>query len=259
MVLMTLEIDKIYCMDCLDGMKQLDDSRIDMILCDRPYGVTQNKKDIALPLDKLWIQYKRIIKERGAIVLTSQFPLTIDLIQSSNGLFKYDLIWDKILCSGFLNAKRMPLRTHEHILVFYNKLPTYNPQFTRGKPTHSRGKLKAKKSINYGEYNQVPTDEKLGNNKYPTSIIRIQKPHASKALHPTQKPIDLFEYLIKTFTNEGELILDNCMGSGTTAIACKQLNRHFVGFDNNQEYVDIANKRLASIPPRLDAFDIHTV
>lgn len=239
-----LQLNKIYNMDCLEGMKKIDGNIIDLILCDLPYGVTDNPADKIIPLDKLWTEYKRIIKENGAIILTSQFPFTIDLIQSNKAWFRYDLIWDKVLCSGFLNAKRMPLRTHEHVLVFYNKLPTYNPQFTIGLPTHSRGKLKAKKSINYGEYHQVPTDKELGNKKYPVSILKFQKPHASIAKHPTQKPVELFEYLINTYSNEGELVMDNCIGTGTTAVASKKCNRKYIGFETKPEYFQMAIKRL---------------
>lgn len=243
---MTLELNKIYCGDCLELMLKIDERTIGLVVCDLPYGVTNNKADIIIPLDELWKQYKRIIKPRGAIVLTSQFPFTLDVILSNRSEFRYDLIWDKVLTSGFLNANRMPLRVHEHILVFYGKLPTYNPQFTMGAQTHSRGGLKAKKSINYGHYEQVPTNEELGNRKYPTSIIKFQKPHASKALHPTEKPVELFEWIIRTFSNPGDTILDNCAGTGATAIAAKRSERPFICMEKNPEYVKIAEARIAS-------------
>jgi len=245
-----LETNKIYNMDCLDGIKQLDDNSIDLILTDLPYGVTQNKQDIPLPLDKLWNQYKRIMKERTAVIFTSQFPYTIDLINSNRKWFRYDLIWDKQLVSGFLNANRMPLRVHEHILIFYNRIGTYNPQFTEGKPQHATGKNclnKKKKHRNYGDATYLK-DERVGSTKkYPTSIISIKKLHSSIAIHPTQKPVPLFEYLIKTYSNEGDLVLDNCMGSGTTAVACKQLHRNFIGFETSEEYCSIAQKRLEKV------------
>jgi len=239
-----MEVNKIHQGDCLELMKQIEDKSVDMILCDLPYGVTQNKEDKLLDLKILWQQYKRIIKEEGVIVLTSQFPFTIDLINSNREWFKYDLIWNKILTSGFLNAKRMPLRIHEHILVFYNKLGTFNPQKFKGEKSHSKGSMKSDTNKNYGKYGKVDNTDSLGEMKNPQSIITFQKPHPSKALHRTQKPVALFEYLIKTYTNEGNLVLDNCIGSGTTAVACQELNRNFIGIEKEQKYVDIANKRL---------------
>ena len=250
-----LEIDKLYHGDCLELMHEIDDGVINLVACDLPYGVTENKADCRILLPALWKGYKRILVPGGAVVLTSQFPFTIDLIQSNRSWFRYDLIWDKVLVSGFLNANRMPLRSHEHILVFYGKLPTYNPQFTMGEQTHSRGGLKAKKSVNYGHYEQVPTNDELRNKKHPTSIIRFQKPHASKALHPTEKPVELFEWLIRTFSNQGDLVLDNTMGSGATPLACIRSERHFIGIDNNPEYVRIAEARIKQHMNQKKVFD----
>lgn len=239
-----METNKIYQGDCLELMKQIEDKSIDLILCDLPYGVTQNKADKVIDLQKLWKQYKRIIKDDGAIVLTAQQPFTTDLINSNRTMFRYELIWHKELPSGFLNANRQPLRVHENVLVFYKNLGTYNPQKVKGKKNHSKGSMKTDVNNNYGQYGKIDNSEEQGDMKHPQSVISFMKPHPSKAEHPTQKPVELFEYLIKTYTNEGDLVLDNCIGSGTTAIACVNTNRNFIGFEISQEYVDIANKRL---------------
>lgn len=233
--------------DCLEIMKTIPDKSINMILCDLPYGVTQNKLDVAIPLDRLWKQYERIIKDNGAIVLFAQGVFYIDLVNSNRKLFRYDLVWDKQLTSGFLNAKRMPLRQHEQIAVFYKKLPTYNPQFKEGKPLHSKGtsyKDKEHKNQNYGEFKMTDDNRAGSTQKYPTSILSFAKPHPSIAMHRTEKSIPLLEYLIKTYTNESETILDNCMGSGTTGVACVNTNRNFIGIEITDEYFDIAKNRI---------------
>lgn len=233
--------------DCLEIMKTIPDKSINMILCDLPYGVTQNKLDIVIPLDRLWKQYERIIKDNGAIVLFAQGVFYIDLVNSNRKLFRYDLVWDKQLTSGFLNAKRMPLRQHEQIAVFYKKLPTYNPQFKEGKPLHSKGtsyKDKEHKNQNYGEFKMTDDNRAGSTQKYPTSILSFAKPHPCIAMHRTEKSIPLLEYLIKTYTNESETILDNCMGSGTTGVACVNTNRNFIGIEITDEYFDIAKKRI---------------
>ena len=239
-------LNTITCCDCLEGMKLIDDKSIDLILCDLPYEVTQNKADKIIPFDKLWRQYKRIIKSDGIIVLTSQFPFTIDLINSNRSWFRYDLIWDKVLTSGFLNANRMPLRVHEHLLIFYKKSGTYNPQKIKGQQNHSKGKEKKNKNNNYGEYGFKDNTTILGDSKHPKSIITIRKTHPSIASHRTEKPVELSDWIIKTYTNEGDLVLDNCIGSGWTAISCKKNDRNFIGFEMSQDYCDIAEKRLKS-------------
>lgn len=233
--------------DCLEIMKTIPDKSINMILCDLPYGVTQNKLDVVISLDRLWKQYERIIKDNGAIVLFAQGVFYIDLVNSNRKLFRYDLVWDKQLTSGFLNAKRMPLRQHEQIAVFYKKLPTYNPQFKEGKPLHSKGtsyKDKEHKNQNYGEFKMTDDNRAGSTQKYPTSILSFAKPHPSIAIHRTEKSIPLLEYLIKTYTNESETILDNCMGSGTTGVACVNTNRNFIGIEITDEYFDIAKNRI---------------
>lgn len=228
------DIIDLYNGDCLEVMKGIKSKSVDMILCDLPYGVTQHKSDIVIPFDALWTQYKRIIKPNGAILLFGQGLFYIDLVNSNRKMYRYDFVWDKQLKSGFLNAKRMPLRQHEQIAVFYNKLPTYNPQFVEGKPLHSKGhayKTKEHKNQNYGQFD-VTDDSRAGSTqKYPSSILSFSKPHPSVAKHRTEKPVELLENLILTYTNPGETVLDNCMGSGSTGIACLNTNRKFIGIE----------------------------
>ena len=228
--------------DCLEGMQSIPDGSVDLILCDLPYGVTQNPKDQPLPFESLWGQYERIIKDNGAILLFGQGAFFDDLVNSNPKLYRYDLVWDKTLTSGFLNAKRMPLRQHEQIAVFYKKAPTYNPQMREGAKNHSKGKPKHSANNNYGEHGFV--ESKQDGMKYPTSILTFPQPHPSVAVHPTQKPVELCEYLIKTYTNEGDTVLDNCMGSGTTAVAAIKAGRRYIGFEISAEYCQIAQKRI---------------
>lgn len=234
--------------DCLKLMEDIPDESIDMILCDLPFGVTANKSDIELPLDILWKEYNRIIKDNGAILLFGQGKFYIKLVSSNQKYFRYDLIWDKVLSSGFLNANRMPLRQHEQIAVYYKKPPIYNPQFTKGEPLHGKGTAYKDKKItnnNYGDFHNTDDNRKGSTDKYPTSIIKIQKPHPSKAVHRTEKPVGLLEYLIKTYTNEGDLVLDNCMGSGSTGVACINTDRNFIGMELDERYFKIAQQRMA--------------
>lgn len=231
--------------DCLELMKNIPDASIDMILCDLPYGTTQNKWDSIIPLDLLWRQYERIIKLNGVIVLTAQTPFDKVLGYSNLYMLKYEWIWHKSRPTGHLNAKKMPLKNHENILVFYKKLPTYNPQYTVGKPNHVKdGAIRASKATNnnYGVFYNVP--QKHTNQKYPKSVVEFSQQDPNKILHPTQKPVSLFEYLIKTYTNEGEIVLDNCAGSGTTAIACINTNRNYILMEKEKKYFDIINERI---------------
>ena len=235
--------------DCLELMKDIPDKSIDLILCDLPYGTTRNSWDEVIPFDKLWAQYNRIIKDNGAILLFAQGKFYVNLVSSNMKMFRYDLVWDKELISGFLNAKRMPLRRHEQVAVFYKHLPTYNPQFTQGKPLHSKGTAYQTKELtnnNYGDFKATDDDRAGSTEKYPTSIIKFQKPHPSVCVHPTQKPIELLEYLIKTYTNEGDTVLDNCMGSGSTGVACKNTDREFIGMELDEKYYKIACERLGA-------------
>lgn len=224
--------------DCLELMKDIPDRSIDMVLCDLPYGTTRNKWDSVIPLNKLWEQYERIIKDNGAIVLFSQMPFSAELVHSNLKLFKYEWIWQKDNGTGFLNAKKMPLKIHENILVFYKKLPLYNPQMRTGfKPYKCK---QGRHSTNYGAYEQGHITESNGE-RYPIDIIEFKK---DSGLHPTQKPVALLEYLIKTYTNEGETVLDNCMGSGSTGVACINTNRNFIGYELDEKYFEIAKKRI---------------
>ena len=227
--------------DCLEIMKDIPDKSIDMILCDLPYGSTRNKWDSIIDLKKLWQQYSRIIKDNGAIVLFSQMPFTAELVHSNLKLFKYEWIWEKDNGTGFLNAKKMPLKIHENILIFYKKLPIYNPQMRTGfKPYKCK---QGRHSTNYGAYEQGHITESNGE-RYPIDIINFKK---DSGLHPTQKPVELLEYLIKTYTHENETVLDNCMGSGSTGVACVNTNRNFIGIELDEKYFNIAKERIEKI------------
>ena len=223
-------------------MKNIPDKSIDMILCDLPYGTTHNKWDNIIPMESLWEQYNRIIKDHGAIVLFSQMPFGASLIMSNPKMFRYEWIWEKNQAAGFLNAKKMPLRKHENILVFYKHLPTYNPQglIKLDEPIQEEGSAN-RNGKNYG----VADKSFIRTHKnYPTDIITFSK---DTGYHPTQKPVDLLEYLIKTYTNEGDLVLDNCMGSGSTGVACVNTNRDFIGMELNEEYFKIACERIEGV------------
>ena len=228
--------------DCLELMKQVPDKSIDLILCDLPYGTTANKWDTVIPFDKLWAQYKRIIKDNGAILLFSQMPFGANLIMSNPKMFRYEWIWEKEQGTGWLNAKKMPLKKHENILVFYKHLPTYNPQ---GLVELDKPLVIDSKNHEYGGYNdnsQKTWERKNAN--YPTDILRYGRDKVKGSLHPTQKPVALLEYLIKTYTNEGDTVLDNCMGSGSTGVACQNTNREFIGMELDEKYFNIAKERL---------------
>ena len=245
---------KLYQGDCLELMKNIEDKSIDCIICDLPYGVTsKNKWDTIIPYEPLWKEYKRIIKDNGPIILFGQDKFTAKTILSNEKMHRYNLIWNKVLTSGFLNAGRMPLREHEDIMIFYRKLPTYNPQFTEGKPLHGMGeKFKKVKNNNnnYNDFNSCnnPSANREGDTKkYPKSILTFPRPASSKMLHPTEKPVELLEYLIKTYSNENDIILDNCMGSGSTGVAALNTNRRFIGIELDEKYFDIAKNRLENI------------
>jgi len=245
-----LELNKIYCGDCLEVMKEFPPKSIDMILCDLPYGTTQNHWDSLIPLDKLWVRYKRIVKDMGVIALTSQGLFTAQIIMSNPRLFKYKITWVKSKPTNFLNAKKQPLRKHEDICIFYKKQPIYNPQMSTGEP-YNKGFRKDQLTGSYGDFRTV--EVKSNGERYPTDVVYFKTAESEgPVFHPTQKPVALFEYLIKTYTNEDDLILDNCIGLGTTAVACKQLNRNFIGIEINPDYVDIANRRLANTYRQLE-------
>ena len=238
-----IELNKIYNEDCLEGMKRIPDKSVDMILCDLPYGTTQNQWDSIIPLEPLWEQYNRVIKDHGAIVLTAQTPFDKVLGVSNLKNLKYEWIWKKNRGTGHLNAKKMPMKNHENVLVFYKKLPRYTPQMRAGEPYVRKdcGKNALNKG-NYGLTKESNTTINKGG-RYPLTVIEFDS--VERTAHPTQKPIALFEYLIKTYTNEGETVLDNCMGSGTTAIACLNTGRQYVGFELDETYYELANERIA--------------
>ena len=256
--------------DCLEVMKDISNESIDMVLCDLPYGTTQNKWDVIIPPELLWEQYERIIKPNGAIVLFGQDKFTAAMMLSNPKLHRYNIIWDKVLKSGFLNSKKMPLREHEDIMVFYKSPPPYNPQMTVGERNHSKGSAVGKQANDihsnrsYGNYKLVESTE--SNLKYPASIWRFSKPHPSVALHATEKPVDLLRCLIRTYTNPGALILDNCCGTGSTLIAAKLESRNYIGIDNGvcdkkksilyygMPWADVAQDRLNAFwEPQIEA------
>jgi len=234
-----MELNKIYNMDCLVGMRDIPDKSVDMILCDLPYGTTACKWDTVIPFEPLWEQYNSVIKNNGAIVLTASQPFTSALVMSNIKWFKYCWYWNKGQGTGFLNSKKQPLKAIEEVVVFYKKQSTYNPQMRTGfKPyTCKQGDTKTQ---NYGKQTGAVTIS--DGSRFPLNNIDFIRD--KEKLHPTQKPVALFEYLIKTYTNEGETVLDNCMGSGTTAIACINTNRNYIGFELDKEYFDIANERI---------------
>lgn len=237
---------QLYKGDCLEIMKDIPDKSVDMILCDLPYGTTKCKWDTIIPLELLWEQYERIIKDNGAILLFGQTPFDKVLGCSNLKLLRYEWIWEKPNATGFLNAKKMPMKAHENILVFYKKLPVYNPQKTSGHPPiHSFTRNIEKSDIN-GLYGTMKKEIVGGGNtdRYPRSIQRFSSDTQKCKLHPTQKPVALLEYLIKTYTNEDETVLDNCMGSGSTGIACLRTNRNFIGIEKDGKYFDIACNRI---------------
>jgi site-specific DNA-methyltransferase (adenine-specific) len=233
--------------DCLELMKNIPDGSIDMILCDLPYGTTACKWDVIIPFDKLWEQYERIIKKNGAIVLTASQPFTSALVMSNPKMFKYEWIWEKNTGSNFATLKKMPFKQHENIIIFGKGKILYNPQM-QYKKYNSINRLKynidcmLKGDTETNKHKRYYSEEmKNSNLRYPSSV---QKFIRQMGLHPTQKPIALFEYLIKTYTNENDLVLDNCAGSGTTAIACLNTNRQFIVMEKEQNYFDIINKRV---------------
>ena len=281
---------KLYNDDCLEVMKEIPNKSIDMILCDLPYQVTKNKWDTIIPMndyiiandeslekdefylkqflkglskkeiDKIWKEnkqeglwsyYNRIIKDNGAILLFGQDIFSAQLINSNLKMYKYKWFWKKDRPSGFLNAKRMPLKDVEEILVFYKKCPVYNPQFWEGIPLHGMGTKYKEGNLgnnNYGKFasHTNPSANREGDTrKYPRQVLEFKRPHPP--IFPTQKPVDLCEYLIKTYTNEGDLVLDNCMGSGSTGVACKNLNRRFIGIELNSKTFNLAKDRIEGI------------
>ena len=247
-----LEIDRIYNLDCLEGMKDIPDNSIDAIITDLPYGVLNKQSeggswDVVIPFEPLWHEYIRVTKPTSPIVLFAQGMFTAKLMMSQPKMWRYNLVWDKVRGTGFLNANRMPMRNHEDICVFYRQLGTYNPQMEalNGRErNHPQGHGNhAEKNSCYGKVGRIyPTYE---DKKHPRSIIVKQALHCNEGqFHPTQKPVDLLRYLVLTYTNPQDVVLDSCIGSGTTAIACIKEKRHFIGFELNNEYYTKACKRI---------------
>lgn len=246
--------------DCLEYMNKIPDGSVDMILCDLPYGMTQNEWDSYIPLDRLWNQYNRIIKTNGAIVLTSNGIFTAKLILSQPNIYKYKWVWEKSKPTNFLNAKKQPLRKHEDVCVFYKKQPTYHPQMTEGKP-YDKGIRKNQLSGNYGDFEPVHVASE--GERYPTDIIYVKTAESEGVvLHPTQKPIELGRYMIRTYTNPGDVILDNTFGSGSFLVAALLEGRNFIGIEKNENvalfkreeinYIEVAKNRLSQAWISLD-------
>lgn len=242
---------KLICGDCLDVMREIPDKSIDLILCDLPYGLTRCEWDKIIPFEPLWGGYNRIIKDNGAILLFSIQPFTSELIQSNRKMFRYEIVWEKTQKTGFYNANKMPLKSHENILVFYKKLPTYNPQ----KYTVDRkdiGRVRNKKADRCVLYGHVEAQDYVETGeRYPHDVIHFSNWNGAlfgnterATKHPTQKPIAVLEYLIKTYSNEGDTILDNCMGVGSVGVAASNLNRQFIGIEKDEGFFKIAEDRI---------------
>ena len=244
-----METNKIYQGDCLELMKQIEDKSVDLILCDLPYGTTACSWDTIIPFEPLWEQYKRIAKDNAAIVLTASQPFTSALVMSNPDMFRYSWCWVKNRTTNYLNAKKQPLRSFEDILVFYNKQCVFNPIPFSNKEYSHRSNKKSNGTKNYNIHLvKTTTISKKPISAKNVLFIATVHPDSSEYLeHPTQKPVALFEYLIKTYTNEGDLVLDNCIGSGTTAVACVNTKRNFIGFEISEEYCKIANERLTKL------------
>lgn len=235
---------KLYNGDCIELMKSISDNSVDMVLCDLPYGTTDCKWDTIIPFDLLWEQYNRICKENAAMVFTASQPFTASLAYSNIKNLRYEWIWEKPQGTNPMAAKYMPLKSHENILVFYRKKPTYNPQMWQGTPYGGFNSNTSKIGEVYGDMKSQHRDNPEGS-RYPKTIIRTKQ---EKGYHPTQKPVELMEYLIKTYTNENEIVLDNTMGSGSTGVACINTNRKFIGIELEKKYYDVAVDRIITNP-----------
>ena len=239
-----IELNKIYNEDCLEGMKRIPDGSVDCVICDLPYGTTACAWDSVIPFDKLWEQYRRIIKDNGAIVLFAKQPFASDLINSNRDMFRYELIWEKTRAGNNMQIKKQPAAIHENIEVFYKKQPTYNDiKFTVNEKYIDKRKSIRDSFYKSEHYKGVMKRKSDDGTRHPQSILPFNSVW-HKSMHPTQKPVDLIQYLIRTYSNEGDTILDNCMGSGTTAIAAIREKRNFIGFELNKEYYDIACNRI---------------
>lgn len=242
---MTLKMNTVHQIDCIEGMKKIPDSSVDLILCDLPYGQTSNKWDTPINMEELWEGYKRVLKDNGVVLLTAKGQFMIDLILSNREWFRYEWIWDKNKGANFAHVRYRPLNTHEYVLVFSPKgRPTYNPQMTQGKPYTQKRLQESIKGIadNMGRHTTT-SDGK----RYPKSVLRVEGMAQRHIIHPTQKPVSLFEYLVKTYSNPGDVVLDTCIGSGTTAVACELHDRNWIGFETEGDYVHMTQKRIEEI------------
>lgn len=230
---------QLICGDAIESMKMISDHSVDMILTDLPYGCTNNDWDKILPLNQLWDQYKRVIKEAGAILLFAMNRFVGEVISSNSKWYRYEWVWEKPNARGFLNSHYMTLKCHENILVFYKRKPTYNPQFTGSKPYVGKRSRDGSKNYRKFEEDRVVVSD---GRRYPRDVLRFK---SEIGYHPTQKPVPLLEYMIKTYTNPGETVLDCCMGSGSTGVAAVQMGRAFIGIEKDLDYYAIAKKRIA--------------
>jgi DNA modification methylase len=235
--------------ECLDRMKEIPSGSVDMVLCDLPYGTTQNKWDSVIPLEPLWKEYLRVCRKSAAMVFTAQTPFDKTLGASAIDILRYEWIWRKNVASGHLNAKIAPMKEHENILVFYTTPPTYNPQMTVGKAYRMKRRPINDNGSNYG--NITRTDTVNEGTRYPKTVLEFDR---ETGLHPTQKPVALMEYLVRTYTDEGDVVLDNTMGSGTTGVACMNSGRRFIGIERDPAYFDAAQRRIAAALAPTDLF-----
>lgn len=244
-----IELDKIYNEDCLTGMERIPDRSIDCVICDLPYGTSACAWDVVIPFEPLWAHYRRLVKPKGNILLFASGRFMFSLYASQPDFYRYDLIWRKSRCGSPLTAKYMPLKMHEHILVFGEPASVYNPQMTSGGKPYKKEYDHAYTDINNHKFGISGVHSDNHGERHPTSVLTFgQKWRRQDQLHPTQKPVDLIRWLVRAYSNEGDTILDNCMGSGTTAIACIREHRHFIGFETDDRYFEVANHRIAKEP-----------
>jgi site-specific DNA-methyltransferase (adenine-specific) len=243
---------QLYLGDCLEIMKEIPYASVDAVICDLPYGTTQCKWDAVIPFGSLWAKYRMVTKSAAAIVLTANQPFTSALVMSNIAEFKYAWVWDKVNgIRNHLNAKKQPMRCTEDVVVFYRSQPTYNPQMREG--GYMSRKTKPGQSEGFGTVTGTDAGREI-TSLYPINLISIKSHDPNNSVHPTQKPVALMEYLIKTYTNESDTVLDNTMGSGTTGVACANLNRNFIGIEKDEKYFDIAEKRIREVAREIEVF-----
>jgi site-specific DNA-methyltransferase (adenine-specific) len=227
--------------DCIEVMKQIPPNSVDLVICDPPYGQTHNRWDCLIPFPQMWKSFDRVCKVNAPRILFAQGMFSAEAMISNRSQWRYNLIWEKDRPSGFLNANRMPMRSHEDILVFYKKKPIYNPQKWLGKPEHSIGQREGQTQRQYNYGHHIGVDNAGRKSKHPRSVLHFKRPHPP--IHPTQKPVDLYQWLIETYTNEGAVVLDPCSGSGTCAVACQQCNRNYLCIDISEEFIEKGRER----------------